>query len=100
MHHEIYKRHLKCVKVSYGVSKDSQQIIGKLFYDMQSLFLPNMFLNGMSHSLKRKTYEEITDDVHLRVALARNELNGFLIDLLPQVYTFESKWISDLMSKT
>ncbi len=100
MHHEIYKRHLKCVKVSYGVSGDAQQIVGKLFYDMQSLFLPNMFLNGMSHSLKRKTYEEITDDVHIRVALARNELNGFLVDLLPQVYIFEAKWISDLMAKT
>ena len=99
MHHEIYLRHLKCIKVSYGVASEGLISVKKFKYDLQSLFMPNQFLNGMSHSLKKDTYEEIVDKAEMRIALAKNELTGYIYDILPFIYERESKWSAELITK-
>ena len=69
MHHEIYLRHLKCIKVSYGIASEAVSVLRDMKYDLQSLFLPNQFLNGMSHSARKRTHEEIIDKAEMRIAL-------------------------------
>ena len=100
MRHEIYKRHLKCIKVSYGETKDFLEIVKKFRYDLQSLIMPNLFLNGLNHSPKRKGYDDILVQSNFRASLAKNEIISHLNTLITNVYEREVVWVIDLLKKT
>ena len=100
MRHEIYKRHLKCIKVSYGATNDFLEIVKKFRYDLQSLLMPNLFLNGLNHSSRRKGHDEILVQSNFRASLAKNEIAGHLNVLIASVYEREVEWLLDLLKES